>query len=64
MRKTIDFVPIYKGELNMTPDRFNAIKDAKISARRKFQRIISTVEGILILMSSSYLVLAMLGIWR
>lgn len=55
MRQTIDFVPIYKGELNMTPQRFEGIKNAKIKARRRFQRVMSIIESTILIVASTYI---------
>lgn len=50
MRKTIDFVPIYKGELNMTPQRYEERR-----ARRRFQRVMSIIESTILVVASTYI---------
>ena len=62
-RKNIEYSPIYKGVVNMTPNRYNSIKKAEAYSRsctRKLSRVLAGVELAIMLISVSYLILAML----
>lgn len=62
MSKKLEFVPIYKGQINMTPDQYEKI-DQKRDNRILYG--INTIGYIVALVATSYLFLSVLRVaWR